>query len=70
MTNRFLVKYASGLQEEIKCGLESVELFCNQHFGSVWDDAVALGASVEMLDAVAPVAVIAEPVAEPVAGQR
>ena len=59
---KFLIKYASGLQEEVKCGLESVELFCNQHFGSTWGEAYENGATVDMVPAVA-----AEPVAEPVA---
>lgn len=47
--NKFLIKYTSGLQEEIKCGLESVELFCNQHFGSTWGEAYENGATVDMV---------------------
>ena len=52
MTNRFLIKYTSGLQEEIRCGLENVELFCNQHFGSTWGEAYENGATVDMRPAI------------------
>ena len=52
MTNRFLIKYASGLQEEIRCDLTDVELFCNQHFGSTWGEAYENGATVDMRVAV------------------
>lgn len=62
--NKFYVKYASSLQEEIICSLPSVEAFCNQHFGSTWEVAKENGATVTMRDMDAPVAEVAEPVAE------
>lgn len=46
--NNFLITYASGLKSEIRSDLESVEAFCNQHFGSTWGEASANGAAVEM----------------------
>ena len=55
--NNFLVTYASGLKAEIRSGLESVELFCNEHFGSTWGVAKENGAVIDMVSADDAVAV-------------
>lgn len=46
----FFVQYSNGSRQIIHCGLESVEQFCNQHFGSAWDDARDMGAHVNMTE--------------------
>ena len=50
MTNKFKVKYSSGLTEEVSSDNESVEAYCNAHFGSTWPEAQEHGASVEMIE--------------------
>lgn len=64
-TNKFLVRYASGLEQTVHSMCESVEAFCNEHFGSGWGDAKANGASVTMngdaIEASAPVDAPADP---------
>ena len=62
--NNFLVTYASGLKAEISSGLESVELFCNEHFGSTWGVAKENGATVDMVEAGDLVETEAMPVSE------
>lgn len=46
--NTFRVTYATGLVSTWNSTCASIEDFCNDHFGSAWNDAEANGASVVM----------------------
>jgi hypothetical protein len=46
--NSFFVTYADGATTTINSTCESVEAFCNEHFGSSWDVAKEHGATVTM----------------------
>lgn len=50
-TNTFVVTYASGESSTMQSTCDSVEAFCNEHFGSTWVDAQAAGATVVMSNA-------------------
>jgi hypothetical protein len=46
--NSFFVKYGDGTSTTMTSSCESVEAFCNEHFGSSWDIAKEHGATVTM----------------------
>lgn len=54
-TNVFKVTYANGAVQETNSDAESVEAFCNSHFGSTWPEAQGNGAKVELLSEFVPV---------------
>lgn len=46
--SKFQVTYANGDSAEYASECDTVDGFCNEHFGSAWDAAKAAGAKVVM----------------------
>jgi hypothetical protein len=57
MTHKFKVVYHNGDTAIVGSETTNVADFCNEHFGSVWEEAKAMGAVVELVESDENVAV-------------